>query len=170
MDVIHGPRRSSPGTYDAWLALLRDARPRFEFTDPPLRHSLPMTLSFAATATRPIAVLTDPLHLVGGPDWAGPRQQEADSYDMVRVGLARHPLTATAAVAWSGDLPRELQQVLFDTADTGRHRRPVGRVLTQPRDRAARHRHHGVVQGHGVLPGCADGGRQPVTTRSSMTS
>jgi hypothetical protein len=48
MDVIHGP-------------------PRFEFADPPFRHSLPMTLSFAATASRPTAVLTGPLHLVGGP-------------------------------------------------------------------------------------------------------
>ena len=37
---------------------------------------------------------------------------------MVRVRLDRSPLTATAAVAWSGDLPRHLQQVLFDTADT----------------------------------------------------
>jgi DNA-binding transcriptional LysR family regulator len=119
MEVIHGPRRSSPGTYDAWLTLLRETRPRLEFTDPPFRHSLPMTLSFAATATRPVAVLTDPLHLVGGADWAGPRQEESGNYDMVRVGLARHPLSATAVVAWSGDLPSELQQVLFDTADAG---------------------------------------------------
>ena len=37
---------------------------------------------------------------------------------MVRVRLDRRLLTATAAVAWSGDLPRHLQQVLFDTADT----------------------------------------------------
>jgi len=36
---------------------------------------------------------------------------------MIRVELDRHPLTATAALAWSGDLPRRLQQVLFDTAD-----------------------------------------------------
>jgi len=116
MEVIHGPRRSRPGTYDAWLAVLRESRPRFEFTDPPFRHSLPMTLSFAATATRPTAVLTDPLHLVG-PAWNGTRQHAADSYDMVRVGLERHPLSATAVVAWSGDLPSSLQQVLFDTAD-----------------------------------------------------
>jgi hypothetical protein len=34
------------------------------------------------------------------------------------VHLDRRPLTATAGVAWSGDLPRLLQQVLFDTADT----------------------------------------------------
>ena len=119
MDVIHGPRRSSPGTYDAWLAALREIRARFEFTDPPFRHSLPMTLSFAATASRPTAVLTNPLHLVGHPARNDAGQHDADSYDMVRVGLARRPLTATAVVAWSGDLPRLLQQVLFDTADAG---------------------------------------------------
>ena len=36
---------------------------------------------------------------------------------MIRVDLERQPLTATAALAWSGDLPRHLQQILFDTAD-----------------------------------------------------
>jgi len=30
---------------------------------------------------------------------------------------ACHPLTATAALVWNGDLPRPLQQILFDTAD-----------------------------------------------------
>ena len=60
MDVIHGPRRVEPGTYDAWTRLLRTVDPRFEFTDPPLRHSLPMDLAFAATADRPTAVLTGP--------------------------------------------------------------------------------------------------------------
>jgi hypothetical protein len=119
MDVIHGPRLSSPGTYDAWLAVLRESRPRFEFTAPPFRHSLPMTLSFAAAAARPTAVLTDPLHQVGGPVWNDTRRHERDSYNMIRVGLERHPLTATAVVAWSGDLPRHLQQVLFDTTDAG---------------------------------------------------
>ena len=119
MDVIHGPRRSSPGTYDAWLAALREIRPRFEFTDPPFRDSLPMTLSFAATAARPTAVLTNLLHQVGGLAWNGTSQHEADNYDMVRVGLERRPLTATAVVAWSGDLPRNLQQILFDTAESG---------------------------------------------------
>ena len=63
MDVIHGPRRASPVTYDAWLRVLRSVRPRFEFTDPPLRHSL--ALAFAATADRLTAVLTGPLHPVG---------------------------------------------------------------------------------------------------------
>jgi hypothetical protein len=38
---------------------------------------------------------------------------------MVRVALSRRPLTATATMAWSGDLPRPLQQLLFDAADTG---------------------------------------------------
>jgi DNA-binding transcriptional LysR family regulator len=119
MDVICGPRRSSPGTYDAWRAVLRSSRPRFEFTDPPFRHSLPMTLAFAVTASRPTAVLTSPLHLTSDQATYGARQRLADGYDMVRVGLWRRPLTATAVVAWSGDLPRHLQQVLFDTADAG---------------------------------------------------
>src|SRR5579863_9073030 len=38
MDVVHGPRRLEPGIYDAWTRVLRTADPRFEFTDPPLRH------------------------------------------------------------------------------------------------------------------------------------
>jgi hypothetical protein len=36
---------------------------------------------------------------------------------MTRVGIVGHPLTATAALVWHGDLPRSLQQILFDTAD-----------------------------------------------------
>src|SRR6516164_3777215 len=51
LEVIHGPRRASPGTYDRWLQILRAVNPRFEFTDPPFRHSLPMVLAFAATAS-----------------------------------------------------------------------------------------------------------------------
>jgi hypothetical protein len=35
---------------------------------------------------------------------------------MTRTSIARHPLTATAALAWNSDLPRQLQQVLFDSA------------------------------------------------------
>ena len=41
----------------------------------------------------------------------------AGAADMARVYVADHPLTATAALVWNGDLPRPLQQVLFDTAD-----------------------------------------------------
>jgi DNA-binding transcriptional LysR family regulator len=114
MMVIYGPRRASPGTYDAWRAVLRARQPRFDFADPPLWHSLPMTLAFASTAAQPTAVLTGPLSPCGGPDI---RRRGDDGHGMVRVGLRRRPLLATAAVAWSGDLPRLLQQVLFDAAD-----------------------------------------------------
>ena len=34
---------------------------------------------------------------------------------MVPVRVKAHPLTAMAGLAWSGDLPRQLQQVLVDT-------------------------------------------------------
>jgi DNA-binding transcriptional LysR family regulator len=70
MAVVHGPRRFSGGIYDAWLAVMRASNPRFAFTDPPFRRSLPMTLAFAASANRHTAVLTDPgAAPVTGPDW-----------------------------------------------------------------------------------------------------
>ena len=116
LDVIHGPRRVEPGTYQAWITVLRGEDPRFEFTDPPFRHSLPMALAFAATADRPTAVLTGPSVPTGTRPGPIPSQQPAGSPDMVRVSLQDHPLTATAALVWSGDLPRPLQQILFDTA------------------------------------------------------
>ena len=65
MDVIYGPRRAEPGTYDAWTSIVRAMNPRFQFTDPPLRHSLPVVLAFAATAGRPAAVLTGPAAIAG---------------------------------------------------------------------------------------------------------
>jgi hypothetical protein len=34
-----------------------------------------------------------------------------------QVSIAGQPLTATAVLVWNGDLPRPLQQLLFDTAD-----------------------------------------------------
>jgi hypothetical protein len=37
---------------------------------------------------------------------------------MVLVSIADRPLTVTAALVWNGDLPRPLQQILFDTADS----------------------------------------------------
>jgi DNA-binding transcriptional LysR family regulator len=117
MDVIHGPRRLEPGIYDAWTQVLRTVNPRFEFTDPPLRHSLPMALAFAATADRPTAVLTGPGVITGSRPGLIRLPRAMASKDMVLVGLEHHPLTATAAVVWNGDLPRPLQQVLFDAAD-----------------------------------------------------
>ena len=117
LDVIHGPRRAHAGTYDAWTTAIQAAGPRFEFTDPPFRRSLPLTLAFAATADRPAAVLTGPATVVGGratPIW---RSQLADTSGMVKVSIRSHLLTASAALVWSGDLPRPLQQMLFQTAD-----------------------------------------------------
>jgi len=117
MDVIFGPRRAEPGTYDAWTAIVRAIDPRFEFTDPPLRHSLPVVLAFAATAARPAAVLTGPAAIAGPPPGVIRLPRPAGTGDMARVAIAGHPLTATAALVWHGDLPRPLQQILFDTAD-----------------------------------------------------
>jgi DNA-binding transcriptional LysR family regulator len=120
MEVIHGPRHIEAGTYDAWTQVLRAADPRFEFTDPPLRHSLGMALAFAASAPRPAAVLTGPSVVAGSrPDLAGPpgALAPADTFGMVQVRIDGHPLTAAAALVWNGDLPRLLQQILFETAD-----------------------------------------------------
>ena len=118
LPVIHGPRRAEPVTYDAWTAAMQTVNPRFEFTDPPLRCSLPVTLALAATANRSVAVLTGPATAAGG--MAGPAQRSgpAEASGMVRVSLQDHPLTASAALIWNGDLPRPLQQMLFETADS----------------------------------------------------
>jgi len=116
MDVVHGPRRFRAETYDAWLAVLRTASPRFEFTDPPFRNSLPMTLAFAATGSRPTAVLTGPGHRIMAGSAGTERHRATDTYDMVAVQIDQHPLTATAGVVWYVELPRQLQQVLVDTA------------------------------------------------------
>ena len=116
MDVIHGPRRAEPGTYDAWTSIVRTIDLRFQFTDPPLRHSLPVMLAFAATAGRPAAVLTGPVAIAGTPPGVIRLPRPAGTGDMVRVSIDGQPLTATAALVWNGDLPRPLQQILFDTA------------------------------------------------------
>jgi DNA-binding transcriptional LysR family regulator len=117
MDVIHGPRRASTATYDRWLEALRAIDPRFEFTDPPVRHSLPMAITFAATASRPTAVLTGPTAIAGPPPGVIRLPRPPCTGDMTRVSITGHPLTATAALVWHGGLPRPLQQILFDTAD-----------------------------------------------------
>jgi DNA-binding transcriptional LysR family regulator len=118
MDVIHGPRRAKPGTYDAWTQVLRAIDPGFAFTDPPLRHSVPMDLAFATAADRPTAVLTGP-SVTGGSQPGLIRLPRAlVDHEMALVSLEGHPLTATAALVWHGDLPRLLQQLLFDAADS----------------------------------------------------
>jgi DNA-binding transcriptional LysR family regulator len=118
MDVIHGPRRAGAATYDAWLAAMQASNPRFDFTDPPFRQFRPMILAFAATASRPTAVLSGPERRVGDTSAPALPDPAAGSTCMVRARVDRCPLTGTAGLVWSGDLPRELQQVLFDTADT----------------------------------------------------
>jgi DNA-binding transcriptional LysR family regulator len=117
LDVIHGPRRASTATYDRWLTILQATDPRFEFTDPPVRHSLPVALAFAATAGPPAAVLTGPAAVADVPPGVIRLPRPAGTGDMVRVSLDGQPLIATAALVWNGDLPRPLQQILFDTAD-----------------------------------------------------
>ena len=117
LDVIFEPGRAEPGTYDAWTTIVRAVNPRFAFTGPPLRHSLPVVLAFAATAGRPVAVLTGPAVIAGPPPGVIRLPRPAGTGDMARVSIAGHPLTATAALVWHGDLPRPLQQILFDTAD-----------------------------------------------------
>ena len=43
---------------------------------------------------------------------------DPDPSGLVRVRIDGSPLAAAAALVWSGDLPRVLQQALFDTADS----------------------------------------------------
>ena len=132
MNVIHGPRRVEPGTYDAWTRILRTMDPRFEFSDPPLRHSLQMDLAFAATADRPTAVLTGPSIIAGSRSRLIRLSRPAVTYEMVRVGLEHHPLAATAALVWSGDLPRPLQQIIFDAAESITSPGPARQVEPEP--------------------------------------
>lgn len=114
MHVIHGSRHADPGTYEAWRSVLRTSNPSFDFTDPPFWQSLPMTLAFAATGSRPSAVLTGPCRPMG----IDPQPTaDAGRHGMVPVRVERSPLTATAGLVWSADLSRELQQVLFETAE-----------------------------------------------------
>jgi DNA-binding transcriptional LysR family regulator len=116
LPVWYGPRRAQPGTYDAWATVMQAVDPRFEFTDPPFRHSLAMTL--AAAGNQPAAVLTGPAIAARGQAWPIRRSRLADTCGLVRVIIQHHPLTATAALVWGSDLPRPLQQMLFDTADS----------------------------------------------------
>src|SRR3984893_12306551 len=90
LEVIHGPRRAEAGTYDAWTRVLQDVDPRFEFTDPPFRHSLPMALAFAATGDRPAAVLTGPTAIAGTRPGLIRLPRSVGPHDMVRGRLEGH--------------------------------------------------------------------------------
>ena len=116
IEVIHGPRHTEAGTYDAWARVLRTVDPCFEFTDPPLRHSLRLALALAASADKPAAVLTGPNAIAGSwPDLAGSPGPAV--FGMVRVRVDGHALTAAAALVWNRGLPRPLQQILFEAAE-----------------------------------------------------
>src|SRR5262249_49446847 len=110
-EVIHGRRTGETGPYDAWAQVLRTAESRFEFTDPPFRHSLPIALAFAAVADWPTAVLTGPSVPAGSRPRMVRLPWPAAGHDMVRVSLEHHPLTATAVLVWSSDLPRPLPPI-----------------------------------------------------------
>jgi hypothetical protein len=86
----------------AWVTAIQAVDPRFEFTDPPFRHSLTMTmtLALAAAGNRPAAVLTGPAIAARSQAWPIRRSRLADTYGMVQVSLRHHPLTASAA--WCG--------------------------------------------------------------------
>jgi DNA-binding transcriptional LysR family regulator len=129
LHVIHGPRRTQPATYDAWTTVMRAIHPRFEFTDPPFRRWLPMTLAFAAAADRPTVVLTGPSTVAGSRATPIRRSRPDVASGMVRVSLEHRPLTASAALAWTGELPRPLQQILFETEDS--LTRPAPRQLAE---------------------------------------
>jgi hypothetical protein len=72
----------------------------------------------AASADRPTAVLTGPSTVAGSRTTPIRRSRPAVASGLVRVSLEHRPLTASAALVWSGELPRPLQQILFETADS----------------------------------------------------
>jgi len=109
VDVIHGPRRLDAGS--------AGGEPALRVHRSPAAASLPMALAFAATADRPTAVLTGPGVTTGSQPGLIRLPRAMVCQDMVLIRLEHRPLTATAAVVWNGDLPRPLQQVLFDAAD-----------------------------------------------------
>ena len=77
-----------------------------------------MTLVVAATAAPPAAVLTGPVAITGLPPGVTRLHPAAPAPGRWPGSASRgQPLTATAALIWNGDLPRPLQQILFDTAD-----------------------------------------------------
>lgn len=66
---------------------------------------------------RPTAALTGPGVIAGSRRGLIRMPRAMVSQDVALVGLERHQLTATAGLVWNGDLPRPLQQILFDAAD-----------------------------------------------------
>src|SRR5262249_41207158 len=105
LEVIHGPRRADPGTYDAWTSIVRTADPRFAFTDPPLRHSLPVALALAATAGRPAAVLTGPAATAHVPPGGGAPAAPPPPAPATGPGSAPRASRGPPPPPWSGPAP-----------------------------------------------------------------
>jgi hypothetical protein len=76
-----------------------------------------MDLAFATAADRPTAVLTGPSVTGGSLPGLIRLPRAFVDFEMSLVSLEGHPLTAMAALVWHRDLPRLLQQLLFDAAD-----------------------------------------------------
>ena len=114
MAVVHSPSRAEVGTYDAWTRVLRAVNQRFEFTDPAFAADGPRL----RRDRRPAYRAADRRRRHRWSPYGLIRLlRPAATHDMVRVGLDCHALSATAALVWKGDLPRPLQQILFETAD-----------------------------------------------------
>ena len=119
----HGLLRSDPGPLRDAVAHYRSAGPAVEL--PAALEDLAVVLAERGRSDEARVALHEAVSLYDGlqATWDIRR---ADSrlrpYGIRRGALVRaridgSPLTATAALVWSGDLPRLLQQVLFDTAD-----------------------------------------------------
>jgi len=110
-------RRSARHFTTAWLCGFCGAVTRGLRVQPtrPFRRSLPMTLAFRASAIRPPQVLTGRTIEFGPARTGGAGSGRVAG--MVRASSRISPYRA-AGLAWSGDLPRQLPQVLFYTADS----------------------------------------------------
>src|SRR5258708_20100142 len=91
--------------------------PSFEFTDPPFRHSLAMTLALAAAGNRPAAVLTGPAIAARSQAWPIRRSRLAATYGMGRASLQHHPQTPSSPLACSAAPPPPLQHILLHTSN-----------------------------------------------------
>src|SRR5262249_10828850 len=114
------------------LAVVRECNPRFGFTDPPFRRSLPMTLAFVATASRPTAVLTGPQHPTGNLPGPADPHPAAGIADMVRARAAGFALPPPASLVWARHPAAPAPAGAF------RHRRQH-HLLTRPPTAESRH-------------------------------
>jgi DNA-binding transcriptional LysR family regulator len=118
MDVFHGPRDQLPALYDVWEKALRSHRPDFAFRDPPFRRRWGATLATAGGNAELRAVLTGPERPVTRESSERAATATERSPAIVSLRPVGPELSATAVMVWSIELSRELQQLVFDVADT----------------------------------------------------